>query len=169
MGGKVPCHQLAPRSAYCSTSPLTITLRVPCTSIAPGGDPSSSSDGDSNNSGHGSNGDNGGPGGPAPQPGPTTKQMTAAATEAFVSPLEMNQTKDALLDLSLNHERLLEENQRVCNLLSKNEALIWAYRDSVGTRELYTSGTRTWSATSYCHRGSVNQQLNGGNDADSWA
>jgi hypothetical protein len=145
MGGKIPCHQLAPQGACCSTPRLTITLRVPCTSAAPGGDPNSSSDGDSNNSGHKSNGDNGGSGGPAPQPGPATKQMTAAATEAFVSPLETNLTKDALLDLSLNHERLLEENQRVCNLLSKSEALVWAYqrRDAVGTRELYTSGTCT--------------------------
>jgi hypothetical protein len=41
-----------------------------------------------------------------------------------VSPLAMNRTKDALLDLSLNHERLLEENQRVLNLLSKSDALI---------------------------------------------
>jgi hypothetical protein len=54
--------------------------------------------------------------------------MTVAATEAFVSPLAMNWTKDALLDLSLNHKRLLEENQRVHNLLSKSEALIRAYQ-----------------------------------------
>jgi hypothetical protein len=33
--------------------------------------------------------------------------MTVAAIEAFVLPLAMNRTKDALLDLSLNHERLL--------------------------------------------------------------
>jgi hypothetical protein len=46
-----------------------------------------------------------------------TKQMTIAAIEVFMSPLPMNQTKDALLDLSMNHERLLEENQRVHNLL----------------------------------------------------
>jgi hypothetical protein len=39
--------------------------------------------------------------------------MTVVVTEAVVSPIAMNQTKDALLDLSLNHERLLDENQRV--------------------------------------------------------
>jgi hypothetical protein len=50
MGGKVPHHQLAPRGARSSTSPFTITLRVPCTFAAPEGDPSSGSDGDSNNS-----------------------------------------------------------------------------------------------------------------------
>jgi hypothetical protein len=60
--------------------------------------------------------------------------MIVAATEAFVSPLAMNQTKDAMLDLSLNHERLLEENHRVRNLLSKSEALVQAYqrRDAAG-------------------------------------
>jgi hypothetical protein len=64
-GGKVPRYQLAPRGARCSTPPLTITMRVSCTFAAPGGDPSSGFDGDSNNSGHKSNGDNGGSGGPA--------------------------------------------------------------------------------------------------------
>jgi hypothetical protein len=54
--------------------------------------------------------------------------MTVVVTEAFVLPLVMNQTKDAPLDHSLNHERLLEENQRVCIPLSKSEALIWAYQ-----------------------------------------
>jgi hypothetical protein len=102
--GKVPRHQLAPQGACCSTPPLTITMRVPCTFAAPGGDPSNSSDVDSNNSGHGSNRDNGGSGGPAPQLGQGTEQMTVAATENFVSPLAMNQTKDALQDLSCNHE-----------------------------------------------------------------
>jgi hypothetical protein len=64
--------------------------------------------------------------------------MTAAATQVVVSPIEMNQTKGALLDLSLNHERLLDENHRVHNLLSESEALIWAYqrRDVAGTSEL---------------------------------
>jgi hypothetical protein len=97
--------------------------------------------------------------------------MIVAATEAFVSPLAMNQIKDAMLDLSLNHERLLEENHRVHNLLSKSEALVQAYqrRDAAGTSELYTSSTRTWSATSSRRRGLVNQQLNGGDDADSRA
>jgi hypothetical protein len=123
---------------------------VPCTFAAPGVDPSSGSDVESNNSGHGSNGHNGGSEGPAPQPGPGTEQMTVAATENFVSPLAMNRTKDALLDLSFNHERLLEGNQSVRNLLSKSEALAWAYqrRDTAGTSELYTSGAHTWSATS---------------------
>jgi hypothetical protein len=71
--------------------------------------------------------------------------MIVAATEAFVSPLAMNQIKDAMLDLSLNHERLLEENHRVRNLLSKSEALVQAYqwRDAAGTSELYTSSTCT--------------------------
>jgi hypothetical protein len=85
-GGKALHHPLALRGAHCSTPPLTITLRVPCTSAAPGGDPNNSSDGNSN-SGHGSdrdnnsngnsnnsgNNSNGGPErprGPAPQPGP---------------------------------------------------------------------------------------------------
>jgi hypothetical protein len=36
-----------------------------------------------------------------------TEQMTVDAMEVFVSPLAMNLTKDALLDLSLNHDRLL--------------------------------------------------------------
>jgi hypothetical protein len=71
--------------------------------------------------------------------------MIVAATEAFVSPLAMNQIKDAMLDLSLNHERLLEENHRVRNLLSKSEALVQAYqwRYAAGTSELYTSSTCT--------------------------
>jgi hypothetical protein len=158
MGGKVPCHELAPRGAHSSTLPLTITLRVPCTFAAQGGDPSSSTDVDSNNSGHGSNGDNGGSEGPAPQPGPGTEQMIVAATENFMSPLAMNRTKDALLDLSINHEWLLELNQSVCNLLSKSEALVRAYqrRDAAGTSELYTSGDRTWRATLSHRQGSVN-------------
>jgi hypothetical protein len=84
--------------------------------------------------------------------------MIIAAPEAFVSPLAMGQTKDDLLNLSLNHKRLLEENQRVCNLLSKSEAFVRAYqwRDDAGTNELYTSGARTCSATSSHHRRSVN-------------
>jgi hypothetical protein len=144
-GGKVPCHQLAPRGARCSNPPLTITLRVTCTFAAPGGDPSSGSNNDSNNSGHESNKDNGGFGGPAPQPGPGTEQMSVAATDAFVSPLAMNQTKDALLDLSFNHERLLEENRRVHNLLSKSEALVRAYQrmDATGTSKPFTSAALT--------------------------
>jgi hypothetical protein len=79
--------------------------------------------------------------------------MTIAAIEAFVSPLAMNWNKDVLLDLSLNHERLLEENQRVRNLLSEGEALVRAYqrKDVVGTNELYTSSAGTWSATSSRH------------------
>jgi hypothetical protein len=47
MGAKVPRHQLAPRGACCRTPPLTITLRIPCTFAALGGDPSSGSDGKS--------------------------------------------------------------------------------------------------------------------------
>jgi hypothetical protein len=50
--------------------------------------------------------------------------MTAAAMQAVVSPIEMNQTKGALLDLSLNHKMLLDENHRVQNLQSESEALI---------------------------------------------
>jgi hypothetical protein len=34
-GGEAPHHQLAPRGALCNTSPLTITLRVPCIFAAP--------------------------------------------------------------------------------------------------------------------------------------
>jgi hypothetical protein len=170
-GGKVLHHQLAPQGAHSSTPPFTLTLRVPCTFAAPDGDPSSASDGDSNNSGHGSNRDNGGSGRPTPQPGPGIEQMTVAATEAFVLSLAMNRTKDALLDLSLNHDRLLEENQSVRNLLSKSECLIRAYqrRDAAGTSKLSTSSAHTWSTTSSHRQGSVNQQLNGGDDADSWA
>jgi hypothetical protein len=75
--------------------------------------------------------------------------MTIAAIEAFVSSLAMNRTKFALLDLSLNHERLLVESQRVQNLLSKSEAFVQAcQRRDAGTSKLYTSGDRTWSATS---------------------
>jgi hypothetical protein len=132
--------------------------RVPCTFAALGGDPSHGSDDGSNNLGHGSNGDDGGSRGPTPQPGLGIEQMTVAAIEAFISLLAMNRTKDALLDLSLNHERLLEENQRVCKLLSKSEALVRVYQqgDAAETIKLYTSGDRTWSATSSHHRGSVN-------------
>jgi hypothetical protein len=72
IGSKVPRHQLAPRGAHCSTPPLTITLRVPCTFAALGGDPSSGSDGDSNNSGHESNSDKRGSGGPTPEPDPVS-------------------------------------------------------------------------------------------------
>jgi hypothetical protein len=164
-GGKVSRHQLAPRGARSSTPLFTITLRVPCTFAAIERDPSSGSDVDSNNSGHGSNRDNGGP---TQQPYPGTEQMTVAATKNFVSPLAMNRTKDVLLDLSFNHERLLEGNQSVHNLLSKSEAIVRAYqrRDVVGTSELYTSGAHTRSATSSRRQGLVNQQLNGGDDAD---
>jgi hypothetical protein len=47
--------------------------------------------------------------------------------------------------LCWNHERLLEESQRVHNLLSKSEALIQEYqrRDAAGTSKLYTSGDCT--------------------------
>jgi hypothetical protein len=91
-------------------------------------------------------------------PSPGTEQMTIAATENFVSPLAMNQTKDALLDLSFNHKRLLEGNQSVRNLLSKSEALVQAYqrRDAAGTSEPYTSSAQIWSATSSHRQGSVN-------------
>ena len=86
----------------------------------------------------------------------------------FVSPFELNKTKDALLDLSLNHERLLEDHQRVLNQLARSEGLVRAYccRKAAGTSELHSSGARTWSATSSRRRGSVNQQLEGDNDAD---
>jgi len=50
--------------------------------------------------------------------------MTVATTEAFVSPFQMNKTKDALLDLSLDHEKLLEEHQRVLNQLARSESVV---------------------------------------------
>jgi hypothetical protein len=98
-GGKVACHQLAPRVARCSTATLTITLTVPCISSAPGGDPSSGSNGDSdisnnlesasnrgnNHDGSSNNSSNDlrrGPGGT-----PRTQQMTVATTEAVVQPI----------------------------------------------------------------------------------
>jgi hypothetical protein len=120
-GGKVPCHQLAPRGACCSTPTLTITLTVPCTSAAQREDPSSGSDGDSdisNNLGSGINGGNNHDGGSnnssndlhrGPRGTPHTQPMTVATTEVVIQPIVVNQTKDAPLDISLNHERLLEE------------------------------------------------------------
>ena len=100
-----------------------------------------------------------------------TNQMTVATTEAFVSLFQINKTKDALLDLSLDHEKLLEDHQRVLNQLARSESLVRAYRhwEAAGTSELHSSGARTWSATSSRRRGSVNQQLEGDNDADSQA
>jgi hypothetical protein len=128
-GGKVPRHQLDPRGAHCSTPALTITLTVPCTSVAPRGDPSSGSDGDSdisNNLGSGSNGGNNHDGGSnnssndlhrGPGGTPRAQQMTFATTEAVVQHVVAKWTKDAPLDISLNHERLLEETPRVDDLL----------------------------------------------------
>jgi hypothetical protein len=139
MGGKAPHHQLAPQGARCSTSTLTITLTVPCTSAAPRGDPSSGSDGDfdiSNNLGSGSNGGNNHDGGSnnssndlqrGPGGTPRTQQMTVATTEAVVQPIVVNRTKDAPLDISLNHERLLEESPMVDDLLASSEDFVQAY------------------------------------------
>jgi hypothetical protein len=171
-GGKVPRHHLAPRGARCSTLILTITLTVPCTSAAPRGDPSSGSDGDSdisNNLGSGSNRGNNhygdsnnsnndlhrGPGGT-----PHTQQMTVATTEAVVQPIVANQTKDAPLDISLNHERILEETPMVDDLLASSEDFVQEYprKEAAGTSKLY----------SRCG-GSVNQQLDRSDDADSQA
>jgi hypothetical protein len=42
-------------------------------------------------------------------------------------------------------------------------------KDVAGTSELYTTSALTWSATCSRHRGLVNQQLNGGDVADSRA
>jgi hypothetical protein len=84
-GGKALHHPLALRGAHCSTPPLTITLRVPCTFAAPGGARTialmatptrdtevidNNSNGNSNNSGNNSNGGPERPRGPVPQPGP---------------------------------------------------------------------------------------------------
>jgi hypothetical protein len=138
-GGKVPHHQHAPRGARCSTPTLTVTLTVPCTSAAPRGDPSSGSDGDSdisNNLGSRSNRgnyDNGGSNNSSndlhrgPRGTPHTQQMTIATTEVVVQPIVVNGTKDAPLDISLNHERLLEETLRVDDLLASSEDFVWAY------------------------------------------
>jgi hypothetical protein len=84
--------------------------------------------------------------------------MTVATIEVVVQPIVANRTKDALLDISLNHERLLEETPRVDDLLASSEDFIQAYpwKDAAGTSKLY----------SHCG-GSVNQQLDGSDDADS--
>jgi hypothetical protein len=103
---------------------------VPCTSATPRGDPNSSSDGDSdisNNLGSRSNGGNNHNGGSNISSNdlhrglggtPHTQQMTVATTKAVVQPIVVNRTKDAPLDISLNHERLLEETSRVHDLLA---------------------------------------------------
>jgi hypothetical protein len=160
MGGKVLRHQLAPWGACCSTLTLTITLTVPCTSAAPRGDPSSGSDGVSdvsNNLGSGSNGGNNHDGGSnnssndlhrGPGGTPHTQQMTVATTEAIVQPIVANWTKNAPLDISLNHERLLEETPREDDLLASSEDFVRAYpwKEAAGISKLY----------SHCG-GSVNQ------------
>jgi hypothetical protein len=172
MGGKVLCHQLAPHGARCSTLTLTITLTVPCTSTAPRGDPNSGSDGDSDISnilGSESNGGNNHDGGSnnsskdlhrAPGGTPHTQQMTVATTEVVVQPIVVNCTKDAPLDIRLNHERLLEETPRVDDLLASSEDFVRVYlrKEAAGTIKLY----------SRCG-GSINQQLDRGDDADSQA
>jgi hypothetical protein len=151
-GGKVPRHQLAPRGACCSIPTLTITLTVPCTSAAARGDPSSGSDGDSdisNNLGSRSNGGNNHDGGSnnssndlhrGPRGTHRIQQMTVATAEAAVEPIVVNQTKDAPLDISLNHERLLEETPRVDDLLASSEDFVQAYpwKEAAGTSKLYS-------------------------------
>jgi hypothetical protein len=86
--------------------------------------------------------------------------MTIATTEVVVQPIVVNGTKDAPLDISLNHERLLEETLRVDDLLASSEDFVWAYlwKEAAGTSKLY----------SRCG-GPVNQQLNRSDDADSQA
>jgi hypothetical protein len=154
------------------TPTLTITLTVPCTSAALRGDPSSGYDGDSdisNNLGSRSNGGNNHDGGSnnssndlhrGPGGTPRTQQMTVATTEVVVQPIVANQTKDALLDIRLNHERVLEETPRVDDLLASSEDFVQAYpwKEAAGTSKLY----------SHCG-GSVNQQLDRSDDADSQA
>jgi hypothetical protein len=117
------------------------------------GDPSSVSDGDSdisNNLGSRSNGGNNHEGGSnnssndlhrGPGGSPHTQQMTIATSEVVVQPIVANQTKDALLDISLNHERLLEETRRVDDLLASSEDFIQAYpqKEAAGTSKLYSS------------------------------
>jgi hypothetical protein len=117
------------------------------------GDPSSVSDGDSdisNNLGSGSNGGNNHEGGSnnssndlhrGPGGTPHTQQMTVATSEVVVQTIVANRTKDALLDISLNHERLLEETRRVDDLLASSEDFIQAYpqKEAVGTSKLYSS------------------------------
>jgi hypothetical protein len=60
----------------------------------------------------------------------------------------------------LNHEKLLEETPRVNDLLASSEDFVQAYprKEAAGTIKLH----------SRCG-GSVNQQLNRGDDADSQA
>jgi hypothetical protein len=67
--------------------------------------------------------------------------MTIATSEVVVQPIVANQTKDALLDISLNHERLLEETRRVDDLLASSEDFIQAYpqKEAAGTSKLYSS------------------------------
>jgi hypothetical protein len=86
--------------------------------------------------------------------------MTVATTEAVVQLIVVNHTKDAPLDISLNHERLLKKTQRVDDLRASSEDFVQAYprKEAVGTSRLY----------SHCG-GSVNQQLDGSDDADSQA
>jgi hypothetical protein len=78
--------------------------------------------------------------------------MAIATIEAVVHPIVANQTKDAPLDISLNHERLLEETPRVDDWLATSE------EEVAGTSMLY----------SRCG-GSINQQLDGSDDANSQA
>jgi hypothetical protein len=171
-GGKVLRHWLAPRGARRITPTLTITLTVPCTSAALRRDPSSGSGGDSdisNNLGSGSNGGKNHVGGSnnssndlhrGPGGTPCTQQMIVATTEAVSQPIVVNRTKDAPLDISLNHERLLEETPKVDDQLASSEDFIQAYlqKEAAGTSKLY----------SRCG-GIVNQQLDGSDDADSQA
>jgi hypothetical protein len=64
--------------------------------------------------------------------------MTVATTDAVVQPIAANQTKDALLDISLNHERLLKETPRVDDLLASSEDFVQAYpqKEAAGTSKL---------------------------------
>jgi hypothetical protein len=86
--------------------------------------------------------------------------MTVATTKAVVQPIVVNRTKDAPLDISLNHERLLEETSRVHDLLASSEDFVQACprKEAAGTSKLY----------SRCG-GFVNQRLDGSDDADSQA
>jgi hypothetical protein len=52
--------------------------------------------------------------------------MTVATIEVVVQPIVASQTKDAPLDISLNHKRLLEETPRVDDLLASSEDFVQA-------------------------------------------
>jgi hypothetical protein len=85
--------------------------------------------------------------------------MTVATTEVVVHHIFARWTNDAPLDISLNHERLLEETPRVDDLLASSEDFVRAYprKEAAGTSKFTLCG------------GFVNQQLDGSDDADSQA